>query len=81
MLAIVGEFDSAAFDGSGSYAFANPKSSTFTLPSAVILMLASFRSRWMIQRGQHPRFAFEPRQTIGIASEGFGEKLDGDAAA
>ena len=35
----------------------------------------------MIQRGEHTRFAFEPRQAIGIASEGFGEKLDGDAPA
>jgi hypothetical protein len=31
-----------------SIAFANPKSSTFTFPSAVILIFAGFRSRWMI---------------------------------
>ena len=29
-------------------AFANPKSSTFTRPSGVTLMLAGFRSRWMM---------------------------------
>src|SRR5438874_5597702 len=28
--------------------FANPKSSTLTTPSGVILMLAGFRSRWMM---------------------------------
>ena len=31
-----------------SIAFANPKSSTFTVPSGRILMFAGFRSRWMI---------------------------------
>ena len=30
-----------------STAFANPKSSTFTVPSAATLMFAGFRSRWM----------------------------------
>jgi hypothetical protein len=29
----------------GSIAFASPKSSTFTVPSGVILMFAGFRSR------------------------------------
>ena len=29
-------------------AFASPKSSTFTTPSGVTLMLAGFRSRWMM---------------------------------
>ena len=32
----------------GSIAFARPKSSTFTVPSARTLMFAGFRSRWMI---------------------------------
>ena len=32
----------------GSIAFASPKSSTLTVPSARILMLAGFRSRWMM---------------------------------
>ena len=32
----------------GSIAFASPKSSTLTVPSARILMFAGFRSRWMI---------------------------------
>ena len=32
----------------GSIAFAKPKSSTFTVPSARTLMLAGFRSRWMM---------------------------------
>lgn len=31
-----------------SRAFANPKSSTFTVPSSRTLMLAGFRSRWMM---------------------------------
>ena len=35
-------------DAAGSSAFANPKSSTFTVPSSVTLMLAGFRSRWTI---------------------------------
>ena len=29
-------------------AFARPKSSTFTVPSSFTLMLAGFKSRWMI---------------------------------
>jgi hypothetical protein len=33
-----------------SIAFARPKSSTFTTPSGVILMLAGFRSRWITPR-------------------------------
>jgi len=32
-------------DATGSNAFANPKSSSFTVPSGRILMLAGFRSR------------------------------------
>ena len=32
----------------GSNAFASPKSSTFTVPSARTLMFAGFRSRWMM---------------------------------
>ena len=31
-------------------ALARPKSSTFTVPSGVTLMLAGFRSRWMMPR-------------------------------
>jgi hypothetical protein len=31
-----------------SVSFARPKSSTFTLPSGVILMFAGFKSRWMM---------------------------------
>ena len=44
---IVGEFVNVA-EGVDSNAFANPKSSTFTVPSGRILMLAGFRSRWMM---------------------------------
>ena len=44
----VGEFDRFASVGAVSIALAKPKSSTFTLPSGVILMLAGFRSRWMM---------------------------------
>ena len=29
-------------------AFANPKSSTFTVPSGLTLMFAGFKSRWMM---------------------------------
>ena len=35
----------------------------------------------MIQRGKDAGFALESCNTIRIASEGFGENLDGDAAA
>ena len=45
----VGEFARALADGvdgpAGSIAFAKPKSSTFTVPSARILMIAGLRSR------------------------------------
>ena len=34
----------------GSIAFANPKSSTFTVPSARTFTFAGFRSRWMMPR-------------------------------
>src|SRR5262245_17729359 len=44
-LVIVGNCDKWAATEPGSRAFANPKSSTFTLPSGVILMLAGFKSR------------------------------------
>ena len=37
-----------AASGSGAIAFARPKSSTFTVPATVSLMLAGLRSRWMI---------------------------------
>src|ERR1700689_4251569 len=37
-----------SFEGGGSVAFASPKSRIFTTPSGVILMLAGFRSRWMM---------------------------------
>ena len=127
---------------SPSLTFASPKSSTFTVPSGVILMLAGFRSRWMmpfscaassasaiwraigsasssgngprhplgqrlafdeleheradafgvlepvdradvrmIQRRQHPRFAFEARQPLGVVRERARQDLDGDIAA
>ena len=36
----------AAAAAAGSASFASPKSSTFTMPSGVTLMLAGFRSRW-----------------------------------
>ena len=36
--------------GARSSALASPKSSTFTVPSGRSLMLAGFRSRWMIPR-------------------------------
>ena len=39
---------SATTARAGSIAFARPKSSTFTVPSARTLMFAGFRSRWMI---------------------------------
>ena len=39
---------SASDADAGSIAFASPKSSTFTVPSARTLMFAGFRSRWMI---------------------------------
>jgi hypothetical protein len=42
---IVGEFDNVELADVLSIAFAKPKSSTFTLPSGVILTLAGFRSR------------------------------------
>ena len=41
----VGEFESDAFAGAFSMAFASPKSRTFTLPWGVIFTLAGFRSR------------------------------------
>ena len=45
----VGEVIAFALDAPpGSIAFANPKSSTFTVPSGRTLMFAGFRSRWMI---------------------------------
>ena len=46
---IVGDIDGSPTPRpSGSSAFASPKSSTFTVPSARSLMFAGFRSRWMI---------------------------------
>ena len=46
---IVGDCDDVGRRGrAGSIAFARPKSSTFTVPSARTLMFAGFRSRWMI---------------------------------
>ena len=44
-LVIVGELIVAA---EGSSAFASPKSSTLTVPSARTLMFAGLRSRWTI---------------------------------
>ena len=43
----VGEFDKLTSTPSPANAFANPKSSTFTLPSGVTLMFPGFKSRWM----------------------------------
>ena len=34
----------------------------------------------MIQRGEHLRFALEPREAIGIVREGLGQHLDRDVA-
>ena len=50
-LVMVGELASAtaaSLAATGASAFARPKSSTFTVPSARTLMFAGFRSRWMI---------------------------------
>ncbi len=41
----VGEFEKSQLAGEISSALARPKSSTFTLPSDVTLILAGFRSR------------------------------------
>ena len=45
---IVGDCDTFVRPPAGSIAFANPKSSTFTVPSVRTLTFAGFRSRWMI---------------------------------
>ena len=46
---IVGDIDTLGDEpAAGSIAFARPKSSTFTVPSARTLMFAGLRSRWMI---------------------------------
>ena len=45
----------------GSSAFASPKSSTFTVPSGRTLMLAGFRSRWMMPARAPPR---GPRRSV-----------------
>ncbi len=45
MLTIFGECDNAGFDELVSYAFARPKSRTFTLPSFVSMTLPGFKSR------------------------------------
>ena len=133
-ITIVGEcerFWGTVFPDSGETIFANPKSSTLTVPSRLILMLPGLRSRWtmpfscaassasaicramasasvtrsgpvvkrsasvgpstnsrtsagpasdvlqaidrrdvrMIQRREHARFPFEPRETIGITRQ------------
>ena len=44
----VGDCDAPAVTVVGSNAFARPKSSTLTVPSARTLILAGFRSRWMM---------------------------------
>ena len=46
----VGDCDTATFDPSATTDLANPKSSTLTCPSGVILMLAGFKSRWTMSR-------------------------------
>ena len=40
--------DAARSFAEGSSAFARPKSNTFTTPASVTIMLAGFKSRWMI---------------------------------
>ena len=45
-----GRVGGSALGIGSSIAFARPKSSTFTTPSGVILMLAGFRSRWTTPR-------------------------------
>ena len=49
-LVIVGDMrhETGETAAAGSSAFASPKSSTFTVPSGRSLMLAGFRSRWMM---------------------------------
>ena len=47
-LVIVAGVGWPAAGATGSSAFASPKSSTFTVPSGRTLMLAGFRSRWMM---------------------------------
>jgi hypothetical protein len=49
MLIIVGEFDGSAFSTSAKNAFANPKSSTFTFPSEVTLMLAAMNDALLVR--------------------------------
>ena len=48
--------------------FASPKSSTFTVPSGVILMLAGFRSRWMMPCSCAASSASAICRAIGSAS-------------
>jgi hypothetical protein len=52
----------------GSIAFAKPKSSTFTVPSARTLMFAGLRSRWMIPRSCAASSASAICLAIGNAS-------------
>jgi len=52
----------------GSRAFARPKSSTFTAPSGVILMLAGLRSRWLISYSCPASSASAICRAIGNAS-------------
>ena len=57
----------------GSIAFANPKSSTFTVPSSRTLMFAGFKSRWMMpcscaaSRASAICFAIGRASLMGIA--------------
>ena len=46
-LAIVGDSERFASDASRPYSFASPKSRILGFPSAVTLMFAGFKSRWM----------------------------------
>jgi hypothetical protein len=45
---MVGDCEALGDTPAGSSALANPKSSTFTVPSSRTFTLAGLRSRWMI---------------------------------
>jgi hypothetical protein len=65
---MVGEFDSATPAPPESATFASPKSSTFTLPCLSSLILAGFRSRWIIPRSCAASSASAICRAIGSAS-------------
>ena len=74
----VGEFDKIQFGFcSPANAFANPKSSTFTLPSGVTLILAGFRSRWITPFSwAASRASAICRASFRDSSTGIGPRLD-----